>query len=245
MKWPMRLVLNALVLLVLATVPVHSFGQENQPAQAVPSSEAATPAEGLSAIEDLGDERYRIGAITVDKAARSFTVAGKVLQLNRPLEYLAVMRDGYKGYESLLELDTSAVEFTLACILLGLDEERSVKPRYQFDRREVEGQALEITIDWKAEGATKTLSAASALMAGDQPFDDDQWVYVGSTTSPKDGRLLAEASGTLIGFVHDPLSIIEHRVGAGFGAYGMMTGNSAVLPPLGAPVTLTVAVIAK
>ena len=57
---------------------------------------------------------------------------------------------------------------------------------------------------------------------------------------------MAEASGALIGFVHDPSSIIEHQVGAGLGNYGLMTGNTELLPELGvgAPVMLSVSVIA-
>lgn len=237
----------AAVLLVLAGVSVH--GEAETPPEAVPPSdtviEAAAPSGAVAPIEDLGDERYRIGTIVVDKARRSFTVPGKILHLKKPLEYLAVKRNGAKGYESLLELDTLAVEFKLACILLGLDEEKSVKPRFQFDKREAEGQALDITVGWRQGADTKTVNASNALMAGDKPYDDNDWVYVGSATSPNGGHLLAEASGTLIGFVHDPFSIIEHRKGAGVGAYGTMTGNSSLLPPVGTPVTLTVALITE
>ncbi len=199
--------------------------------------------EAAPAIEDLGDERYRIGTVTIDKAARKFSVGGKVLHLTQPLEYLAVKMEGYKGYESLLELETSAVDFQLACILIGLDDENSVKPRYQFDEREAEGQAVEINISWEVNGALKTTSAANAMTIGDGAFADAGWVYVGSRPSPQDGSLLAEMSGTLIGFVHDPLSIIEHRTGAPADSYGAITGNSEVLPPEGSPITLTVSVV--
>ena len=148
--------------------------------------------------------------------------------------------DGAKGYESLLELDTTAVEFQLACILIGLDDENTVKPRYQFDEREVEGQTVEISISWEDDGVRQTISATEALTAGDGEFADAEWIYVGSGLSPQGGGLQAELSGTLIGFVHDPFSIIEHREGARSGSYGMITGNSELLPPEGSPITLTV-----
>jgi hypothetical protein len=216
---------------VLGGFPAYGVANEEEVSEAAP------------AIEDLGDERYRIGTITIDKAARKFTLGGKVLHLTQPLEYLAVKTEGYKGYESLLELETSAVDFQLACILIGLDDEDSVKPRFQFDERETEGQAVEITISWEVDGALKTTSAANAMTAGDGAFTDAGWVYVGSRPSPQDGSLLAEMSGTLIGFVHDPLSIIEHRTGARAGSYGMVKGNSELLPPEGSPITLTVLVV--
>ncbi len=241
----------AAALLVLAGMSVHGLAQAETPSESKTPSEAETPsvAETPSKpgppIEDLGDERYRIGTITVDKAGRSFTVPGKILHLKQPLEYLAVKRNGGKGYESLLELDVLAVEFQLACILVGLDDRNSVKPRFQYDEREPEGQALDITLSWDADDEAKTVKAASALMAGDTPFDDHAWVYIGSMPSSTDGSLLAEASGTLIGFVHDPLAVIEHRKGARAGSYGLMTGNAALLPPEGAPVTVTVSVITE
>lgn len=216
----------------LIILPVRSPAQEEAPAEAGPP------------IEDLGDERYRIGSIIVDKEGRSFTLPGKILHLKEPLEYVAVKRDGAKGYESLLELDTLAVEFQLACILVGLDDKKSVKPRWQFDEQEAEGQSLIINLSWtEGDSKTRTVDVASAMMAGDKPFDDHDWVYIGSASSPQDGSLLAEASGTLIGFVHDPYSVIEHRTGTGPGTYGYITGNESLLPPEGTAVSLTVTVI--
>ena len=229
-----RMQVNALVVLAslgLAGFPTPSMADEEDVAETTPP------------IEELGEGRYRIGTITVDKAARKFSLDGKILHLTEPLEYVAVMTEGFKGYESLLELETSAVEFQLACILVGLDDENSVKPRFQFDENEAVGQAVDITLSWEADGEVKTVSAASAMTAGDEPFSDAGWVYIGSTPSPQDGSLLAEMSGSLIGFVHDPTSIIEHRKGAPAGSYGMVKGNADLLPPEGSPITVTVSVI--
>ena len=56
---------------------------------------------------------------------------------------------------------------------------------------------------------------------------------------------MANAGGTLISFIHDPYSIIDHRNGAGIGNYGLVTGNEDVLPPIGTPVLLTITVLAE
>ena len=72
-------------------------------------------------LKPLGQDRYQIGRIVVDKRARSFTVPGRVHVLGKPLEYLATSPGGMKGYETLLELDASGSEFNLACILIGLE----------------------------------------------------------------------------------------------------------------------------
>lgn len=193
-------------------------------------------------IEKLGDERFRIGTIIVDRNAQSFSVPGKVLDLDVPLEYVAVSRNGSKGYESLLELDTSPREFKLACILIGLDDEQSVKPRYQFDDVQPEGPAVDVTIRWERDGETVAVSAANAMTSGNETYDNDSWVYIGSAMSFDGKQFMADIGGTLIGFVHDPNSIIEHHHGAGIGAYGSITGNAATLPPQGSPILLEVSV---
>ena len=53
---------------------------------------------------------------------------------------------------------------------------------------------------------------------------------------------MAAQDGTLVGFIHDPASIIEHETGVGLNDYGAVGGNPDVVPPVGTPVTLTVSV---
>ena len=194
-------------------------------------------------IEDLGDGQYRIGSILLDKNARRFTVPGRVIHLTGPIEYIAVAKGGMKEYESVFELESSATEFKLACILIGFDEAKSEKPRYQFDDREPKGQAADIEVSWEADGKTVRAKAANTLLEGEEPFDDHRWVYIGSTTQ-NGGEMTAEMIGSLIGVVHDPDAIIDHVRGAGIGAYGLVTANKALLPPEGAPVTFSISFVA-
>ncbi|MDX1500443.1 MAG: YdjY domain-containing protein [Woeseiaceae bacterium] len=200
----------------------------------------AADESGDSAMERIGDERYRIGSIVVDRKAKTFTVPGKILHLDEPLEYLAVSAAGMKAYESLLELETSPRDFNLACILIGLDNKNVVRPEYQFDQTPVKGPAVDIAVIFEQDGKTVTIPAANALANGDETFDDDRWAYTGSEMSHDGKQFMAEIGGTLIGFVHDPLSVIEHEHGAGIGAYGSITGNEALLPPEGSAVALRV-----
>jgi len=210
------------------------------PAWPVDEGEAQAPP-----MEQIGEKRYRIGEIIVDQAAAEFTLPGTVLHLSGPLEYLAVARDGLKEYESLLELAASPTEFNLACILIGLDDKNSVKPRYQFDERKAEGQAVSISIAWQKDGKTISISGANAMSVGDDVFADDSWVYIGSMTSEDGQQFMANMTGTLIGFVHDPYSVIDHRNGAAIGSYGLLTANEGVLPPEGSTVSLTVSLVSQ
>jgi hypothetical protein len=213
------------------------------------------PPQAPAPVKDLGGGRYQIGAVAVDRGARQFTVPGRVLHLEGvPLEYIAVSRGGMKAYESLLELDARGTEFNLACILLGL-EAPPPAPGAQFERKPPTGPAVQLSVRWQAGGTTLTKSVQEVLNLGARPRSsapppaaaaaappNDEWVYTGSYTRSDDGRYIADATGTLVGFVHDPASIIEHRTGLGIGAYGSVQGNPEVLPAVGSAVELIVTV---
>lgn len=214
------------------------------------------PPQGAAPVEDLGGGRYRIGAIVVDRTTGQFVVPARVLHLDdAPLEYIAVSRGGVKGYESLLEVDARGTAFNLACILLGLEApERG--PGMQFERRPPTGPSVHLSLRWQVDGRTVTHTMQEVLDLAARPRGapapppnlqrppppPEDWAYVGSFMAVNDQRYVADATGTLIGFVHDPASIIEHRTGLGIGAYGSVQGNPKVLPPVGTAVELIVAV---
>jgi hypothetical protein len=240
------------VLLATTTVLPRATATEAPPAAppAVPTpAQAQSPAPhpappGPSAVRSLGGSRYQVGAILVDKRHHRLTVPGRVAHLGEaPLEYLAVAPHGLKEYESLLEVDASGSDFNVALILIGLDAALSSRPGYQFDRSFPEGQLLEVAVRFTAGGRSRTVGADEALMTDEERgrIPPTQWVYTGSFVHPNAGHVFAaDASGTLIGFVHDPADIIEHRAGLGIGHYGSVRGNVGLLPPIGSPVELVV-----
>ena len=78
------------------------------------------------------------------------------------------------------------------------------------------------------------------LIDGKTP-ESGEWVYTGSVSRAGKGETyMAEVAGTLIGLVHDPASVIEHRTGLGIGAYGSMSGNTEWLVSVDTPLTLIV-----
>jgi len=189
-------------------------------------------------IEDLGKGRYRIGSIIVNKPEKSFKVSGEVLRLKPPLEFLAVTKGGMKGYESLLELDVNAFEFNLACILIGLNKEKSKAPEFHFSEEPAKGDPVSIWLSWEENGNVKRIPAGAALLQ-DKKTVSNNWVYTASGFTPS-GEYLASIDGTLVGFVHDPASIIEHREGLGLGNYGAVSGNTATLPAVGSKILFTI-----
>jgi hypothetical protein len=216
-------------------------------AQAPPAPGPTAPAQGTAAppvMKSLGGDRYQIGNVIIDKRARRLTVPGHVAHLGQaPLEYLAVTTHGLKAYETLLEMDATGSEFNLGLILIGFDAEKSTRPGAQFDRRYPGGDVARVEVSWTSGGRTRTVSADEALLtdAQRQQTPPSRWIYIASfTLKGQNGRYAADFAGTLVGFVHDPADVIEHRAGLGIGKYGSIQGNTALMPPVGTPVEMIV-----
>ena len=204
---------------------------------------AQAAASPISTLKALGHDRYQIGKIIVDKAAHRLVVPAEVAHLGEaPLEYVAVTKDGLKAYETLLEAGATGSEMNLALILLGFDSANSSHLAFQFDRNLPSGQTATVRIRWRSSQGVREVSADEALLSDEQlrTLPPAIWVYLGSFINPPDGRFGADTAGTLIGFVHDPHCLIEHRLGLGIGAYGSVRGNAANLPPIGSPVEIIV-----
>jgi hypothetical protein len=195
----------------------------------------------MGELKPLGQERYQIGRIVVDKRARSFTVPGRVHVVGKPLEYLATSPGGMKEYETLLELDATGSEFNLACILVGLERDPKQVAVRQPVPAPLVGQRVAISVAWSEGDKRRRVSAAEALLnpdAGVKP-ESVEWVYTGAPASEGRDRFAADVTGTLVGFKPDGNNVIESAVGIGIGAYGSVRGN-AVLPPVGSAIELIV-----
>jgi hypothetical protein len=191
----------------------------------------------------LGDERFQIGRIVVDKRARRFVVPGRVHVVGKPLEYLAASPGGLKGYESLLEVDATGTEFNLACILLGLERDAKQVRFRQFSQAPLVGPRVAIHVAWQEGGRRRQIGAAEALLNPESGLEPAavEWIYTGSSASKDDGLFAADATGTLVGFVHDANSVVESVLGLGIGAYGSIRG-SAALPAIGSAIEMIVEV---
>jgi hypothetical protein len=204
---------------------------------------ASAPAAAAPAMKPLGGERYQIGSIVVDRKARQMTIPARVHVVDRPLEYLLTAKGGMKEYESLLETDVTGTELNLACILLGLERDKTQEPYLQFSQKRVSGPRIDIVVARKDGNRTTSVAAGEVLFdTGQKAPEPVEWVYTGSQKHWQDDRFAADVTGTLIGFVHDPNTIIESAMGLGIGAYGSVNGNTALLPPVGADVDLVITV---
>lgn len=235
-----RLAAGAVVAVLLAPASAQPPAGQQPPR---PPASPANPTPELPAqepkIERLGAGRYRIGAIELDRRAHAFELPGRVIRTAPPLEFLASRPNGLKDYETMLELDANALEFNVACLLLGLDPARATPPKFHFDPEPVSGDRVELLVSWEQDGVTRTEPAHRLLSVGGKAVEASDWAYTGSGFF-SDGRYMAELDGTLIGFAHDPASIIEHADGLGLGDYGAVAAMPGVAPPDGTPIRLRV-----
>ena len=237
--------------LLLAAAGVAALAHRNVRAQASPTpgsppavspSPMPKPASPPPApvLKALGGDRYQVGRIVVDKGTRRFTVPGRIRALDKPLEFLATLPGARKGYESLLELETNGIEFNLACILVGLERDKSVPPERPL--LAPVGPRVALDVAWTAGGRRQVLTAANALFGtaaagSDRTLD---WIYTGSFTSLDGSQLAADVTGTLVSFVKkDPSGVIALASAVDLGPYGAVRGSDR-LPPEGSEVELIV-----
>lgn len=221
---------------ILALLILQLLGCAEQPVQ---TTEQIVNMGGHNIpIVKLDHDRYKIGNILLDKAERHFEIPGKFLRKDPPIEFLAVAKDGSRGYESLLELNANVYEFNLACILIGLEANKGNPPKMHFDPTPVDGDAVEIWLSWNANGQTHNHEASELFQFNNQKLTKGEWVYSGSSFL-QDGRYMPEqGGGTLVGIIHDPASIIEHRTGFGRQSYSELKLDPKLTPPENTAVTV-------
>jgi hypothetical protein len=209
-------------------------------AVSVPVVGGQAPKPPGPSVQKLGATEYRIGQIQVDTAKREISVPGTANEV-LVLEFVANTRDGMKAYESALTLDTDAVSFNTALLLIGLDRSRSRVPEQNFDPIAPAGDRVEMVVEW-TRGTERVRVGAEQLLfdkESGQPAKGGPWVYTGSGFLP-DGQYLAEVYGALIGFVHSPIPIIEQVGGVGVRRYGSIVTNPNLGLEPNTAVTLTI-----
>ncbi len=230
------LIRSATALAIAALLLIGVDGQDAAAGQAVDPRAPKTAAP----VERLGPDMVRIGNVTVDTTKKEVSVVGTVLPA-KTLEFIAVTKGGQKGYESALELETTAVNFNLGLILIGLDAERAVRPKFHLDPAPPSGDPVEVWIEWDEGGQRRKVRAEQLIYnaATKQTLSEGPWVYTGSVVRPN-GAYLADIEGPLVGFVHTPAAVIDSPRQAAPGPYGANRINPALNLKPGTSVTLTV-----
>jgi hypothetical protein len=201
---------------------------------------AQEPEVRPQSVEKIGPNQFRMGRVNIDTGSRQVSVPGRVNESVLQLEFIANTQGGRKAYESALTLETSAINFNAALILIGLDptHARDV-PKFHFDPATPQGDPVEIWVECPNKECQRF--PAERLMYDKekkQEMTGGAWVYIGSGFD-QDGYL-AERDGVIIGFVHDPSSIIEYTGTGALGRFGRIVTNAGIGITDGTEVLVTV-----
>lgn len=206
---------------------------------------AQPPAPAPPKVERLSATRFRVGRIEVDRAKREISVPATVNSATI-LEFVANTLGGFKAYESALTVQSNAITFNTALLLIGLDKARSKPPRWHFDPDPPQGDPVDIWVEWNAAGGIRRVRVEELLWdkRTSATLPPGPWVYTGSTFIPNGGPYAAEADGVLIGFVHSPAPVIENPRPGAVGAFGAVIFNEQLGLKPDTAVTLIVAAAA-
>lgn len=241
----MRRILSLLVF-VLAS-PAFAQQQTPPPNMKIPPVfNPPTTMPAPAAVEKTGDNTYRIGEMHLDTKKKELVVPGTVNEVT-VLEFVANTLGGFKAYESALTLNTNAVSFNAALLVLGVDPARSRAPEMQFDPKAPEGDPVEITVSWMDGRRTRKVPIEELIydQRTKKTLKEGPWVYTGSTLYKTENgpMFMAETDGVLIGFMHGPQAIIDNPRDDARNGFGMIILNPKLGLKAGMPISLTVKVL--
>jgi hypothetical protein len=212
-----------------------------------PKQPSSTPpaAQGPNTVQRIGANEYRIGRVHVDTKSRVVTVPGVVNQVTA-VEFGASTKGGMKGYESAVSLETDAISFNLALVLIGLDRANAKPAQRHFDAANAVGDPVAITFEIAGPpGVARGPLPIEALLhdkSTGAEVPPGEWVYTGSMFYG-DGRYAADVEGVLIGFAHTPSSIVESVKGIGLNRYGSIVVRPDLRP--GMPLTVRITALTR
>jgi len=192
--------------------------------------------QGLPAdAEKIGEDRYRLGKVTVDLKAKTVTCGGKVMMSKGVIEYFAVAPEG-KVHESVLLLNARPLHLQLGLILLGLEPKGGL--RYQGDTQSPQGSPVEVFTSWQRNGKPVRVRAEEMVwdVVKKAPMDRNAWVFSGSLVDKK--GFVADRELSLIATYRDPAAIVNNALPTGSDD-SIYKVNERIVPRWDTPVTVT------
>ena len=188
-------------------------------------------------IKKLGPDLLQVGTMKVDLAKGRIEIPGKVGAASGPLEYVAVTENG-KAYESLLVIDTNAIELRLALSLLGYEGTIPQGPNHVVSAPTAADTVMLAAI---VDGKERPISAYMVDKKRKKAPPDHPWQVVGFAQEDRDQSLLTKDFITLV--ARDYFAPMRYSVDPGnpyAGPNEGYTGNTKLLPAKDVPVTLVI-----
>ncbi len=231
----------AVVLVLLLFVAAQAQAQQqdplplpNQPLPPGPTALDDHPTTNPPAIQPLGEERFRIGTLVLDRKKREIRVPGVIALQRGTLEYLACAPEG-KLYESLLRADVEAYHLHLALLLIGLEPKNTIQ--FQGDPKQAGGAPVTIEVVWDKDGAPVVHRAEDLVweVNNRRTMRHTSWVFSGSFFTP-DGYA-ASFTKSIVAVYNDPAATLNNPLPTG-GDDTAYVAHTEVLPPQGTEIEI-------
>jgi hypothetical protein len=202
-----------------------------------------------SPVRNVAPGIFEIGKVRLDQRQRNITFPAVLNMSEGPMEYFLVSTYG-KTHESILKTSAAPYDMHLAMLLLGASGSGNGDfpgsptngipgPVVNPSKETIPGDSVAIDVKWKTpEGETR--HAAEDLVYKDDTqtvMGHGAWVYNGSLIVH--GTFLAQANGSIISLVTDPVALINNT-GPGHDNDQIWLPNATNLPPANVPVEVTI-----
>jgi len=206
-----------------------------------------------SPLQPLGDGRFQIGSVILDKSAKDISFPARVNLDSGLIEYLLVTTNG-KAYESLLATSAQPYHIQLAMLLIGAKGATDspalrAAPVVPFHVNRAPGDAsppppppsgdsISIALAWTNSAQAHHISAEDALLNFQTKTNaaPGPWIYNGSRVV--NGTFIAQRDGSIVAVIDD-LDAMVNNPRPGHDNDQIWQINSNALPPLGSPVEVT------
>jgi len=222
---------------------LNSHAMEPLASPAPPPPDFMTPAEeptsNLPPVEKIGEGKFRLGEIIVDRTERSISFPAQVNMDRGLLEYLLVHNKG-KTHESLLRTRVAPYNLQIALLLLGF-EGTDQRLAMQGAQNTPKGERVKIFVSITV-GQISTILPVESWLANKvgESFDSVSsinWVYTGSYVD--DNRFMAQETGSIAAIWHDPVAIIDNASPGGENNRIWFV-KQGTAPPVGTPVIVII-----
>ena len=205
------------------------------------ADEARKELQNKLQLQSLGEGRFKIGEVILDKKTRTVRFPVKVNMDQNAVEYVLVTEQG-KAHESIFTTTATPSQVHLACVLLGMKQ--FPLKGWPKDVSEMPlPHRVNVEVTWPTNGPPKKIalhqfvvkSPAGRAVTEVVPLTKGDWFYNGSYFSG--GAFAAEREGSIIAIIGDRSALLN-GLRAGHKDDKIHVPNKAILPAKGRRLTM-------
>ena len=192
-------------------------------------------------LEPMGEGKFRLGMVVLDKKRRTVSFPVKVNMDHDAVEYVLVTEQG-KAHESIYTTTVTPTQIHLACVLLGMKQLAS-KDWPENISEIPAAQRVKVEVTWPTNGPPKRIALSQFIVKSTSGgavtegllLPKGDWLYNGSYFSG--GVFCAEREGSIIAIIGDHAALLN-GLRVGHKDDEIHVPNKAILPAKGRRLTM-------